>query len=654
MRAMRWGWIAPLFAILAMAVACGSRTGLFSGVEGDGESPDANGDATIDDGPTGDEVDAGDPDVVIIAKCVPKTCGDQGFQCGMNGDGCGDAINCGTCPPLEVCGAQAYSKCAAGPPCTPKNCQDLSFNCGAAGDGCGGALNCGICQYPDGCGAKGVPGKCGNSLPCTNLCTKQVACDAGTTTLTGKVIAGTLQQYGAADPIYNALDYVPNAALKAFAAGVACDHCGAEVSGEPLVATNTAADGTFTLSNVPVGANIPLVIQLGRWRRAVTIANVPACTTTALPTSLTRMPRNKNEGDIPKMAIATGNADGLECVLMKLGIDQAEFTQPNGSGRVHIYRANGANAGNGTPAMSALVSSSSTLANYDIVLLPCEGQPIAKQSSDQQNLIAYTSAGGRLFTTHYSYQWLYNASPFSNTASFNTGTMGQSNTTGVVDVSFVNGQALSTWLGIVGALSGPNQFPIVDPRFNINSVTSPSQRFVYDLNNGGLPLQYAFYTPVGQQPQNQCGRVVYSTFHVVSAMTNGQTFPAECNGASMTAQEKNLEFMLFDVANCIPTVSQTCTPLTCQNQNISCGPAGDGCGTPINCGACTSPQTCGGAVNFQCGVPDAGTCTPGMCGTFGFNCGSNGDGCGNVIACGTCTSPQTCGGGGKPSVCGGP
>lgn len=657
--------LALLLAMVAMAVACGSRTGLFDDFEADGGGSDGGGDVSIDQtvdgakdaGDATDEdggiiVDDGGLDVIVIGKCTPKSCQDQGFECGMNGDGCGNVINCGGCPAPEVCGAQAYAKCASGPPCKPKTCQDLGFNCGAAGDGCGGSLNCGICQYPDSCGSKGVPNQCGNPLPCTNLCLQQVACDAGTTTVTGKVIAGTPQQYGAADPVYNALVYVPNAALTPFKPGVSCDHCGAEVTGQPLVITNSAADGTFTLTNVPAGQNIPLVIQLGRWRRQVTIPNVAACTNTALAPSLTRMPRNQNEGDIPKMAIATGNADGIECVLMKMGIEQAEFTQPNANGRVHMYMANGANADAGTPPMSALVSSPQTLANYDMVLLPCEGQPLAKQPSDQQNMINYTSAGGRMFATHYSYQWLYNIAPFSTTASFNTSTQGQNNTTGVIDTSFVNGQALATWLGIVGALSGPNQIPIVEPRYNINSVTPPSQQFVYELGGNSLPLQYAFYTPVGSPPAQQCGRVVYSTFHVVSGLTGGKTFPAECSASPMTAQEKDLEFMLYDLANCIPTVPQNCTPKTCQQQGISCGPAGDGCGTSINCGSCTPPDTCGGATPFQCGVPDAGACTPGTCNSLGFDCGSNGDGCGSIINCGTCTLPQVCGGGGKPGVCG--
>jgi hypothetical protein len=659
---LRWRRITALLLAGAVAVACGSRTGLLADDLGDASTDggfDASADTTVDGTTDADpDADADAPDGfpdVIIAKCNPRSCADQDFECGINGDGCGNAIDCGNCPAPQVCGSQAYSKCAKGPPCVPKTCQDLGFNCGPAGDGCGGILQCGFCSFPDVCGGKGVPGNCGNSRPCTNLCQQQVTCDAGTTTVTGVVVAGTLPQYGAPDPIYNALVYVPNAPLAAFPQGVSCDHCGASVSGEPLVVASTAADGSFTLSNVPVGTNIPLVIQLGRWRRVVTIPNVAPCTNTALPRDLTRMPRNSNEGDIPKIAVATGNADGIECVLLKAGIDQAEFTQPSGSGRVNIFVANGSNAGAGTPPMSALVSSPSTLAKYDMVLLPCEAQPLTKAPSDQQNIVDYTAAGGRVFATHYSYTWLYNIAPFNTTANFNTSVSGSPSTTGVIDTSFTNGQALSTWMNTVGALTGPNQFAVQEPRFNIDAVLPPSQGFVYDLAGQNRPLQYAFYTPVAVPPAQQCGRVVYSTFHVVSNnLTTGTTFPAECRPGPMTPQERDLEFMLFDLANCIPSAPQNCTPRSCQAQGIACGPAGDGCGGQLSCGTCTPPQTCGGGTHFTCSVPDAGTCIPKTCKDQGFDCGANGDGCGGLLQCGTCVAPQICGGGGQPGKCGGP
>jgi hypothetical protein len=97
-----------------------------------------------------------------------------------------------------------------------------------------------------------------------------------------------------------------------------------------------------------------------------------------------------------------------------------------------------------------------------------------------------------------------------------------------------------------------------------------------------------------------------------------------------------------------------CPPKTCQQQNVSCGPAGDGCGNLIQCGTCPSGQTCGGGgVPGQCGASEAGSCVPLTCRQLGISCGPAGDGCGGLLQCGTCTAPQTCGGGGKPGQCGG-
>ena len=272
-------WVA--LALVALLVhACGSRTGLLV--------PGPGADASVD--VTTKDVVAPD---ARIATCKPVTCVSAGYTCGSNGDGCGNPIQCGTCPVPETCGVPGYSECGGGfglgpdggPICHPKTCVDLGFTCGPAADGCGGVLQCGICQFPDACGGGGVHGECGNTLPCTNLCLQQVACEGGTTSITGKVVAGTLPKFGPPDPIYDAIVYVPNAPVKPFAPGVQCSQCGGEVSGEPLVATQTAPDGTFTLVNVPVGADIPLVIQLGRWRRQITVPSVAACSTTALPTT---------------------------------------------------------------------------------------------------------------------------------------------------------------------------------------------------------------------------------------------------------------------------------------------------------------------------------------------------------------------------------
>ena len=74
----------------------------------------------------------------------------------------------------------------------------------------------------------------------------------------------------------------------------------------------------------------PLVIVSGRWRRQLAIPGTTACTNTALPANFAVMPQNQSQGDIPLIAIATGAADQAECVLLKMGISQSEFTDPGG------------------------------------------------------------------------------------------------------------------------------------------------------------------------------------------------------------------------------------------------------------------------------------------------------------------------------------
>jgi hypothetical protein len=45
--------------------------------------------------------------------------------------------------------------------CKPKTCADQGFKCGAQGDGCGNVLQCGSCTAPETCGGGGVPNTCG-------------------------------------------------------------------------------------------------------------------------------------------------------------------------------------------------------------------------------------------------------------------------------------------------------------------------------------------------------------------------------------------------------------------------------------------------------------------------------------------------------------
>jgi hypothetical protein len=73
---------------------------------------------------------------------------------------------------------------------------------------------------------------------------------------------------------------------------------------------------------------------------------------------------------------------------------------------------------------------------------------------------------------------------------------------------------------------------------------------MYGTNPATFPMHYTFNTPTTALPANQCGRVMFSDFHVNTGATGTGTFPKECNlgtGVKLTAQEKVLEFMLMDL-----------------------------------------------------------------------------------------------------------
>jgi hypothetical protein len=462
-------------------------------------------------------------------------------------------------------------------------------------------------------GDSGNPG--GGDGGCVNLACDIQPCPGvdGGTTLTGIVYDPSGQL-----PLYNAYVYVPNSTPQPFTDGVTCEACTSQLTGSPLAITLTNYLGAFTLNNVPVGSDIPLVIQIGHWRRQVTVPSVPACTATPVAASLTHMPQDHTQGDIPKMAISTGSADPFECLLLKMGIG-AEMKEAGQGGRVDYYAQYESGFLNGTPISSStphgtqLFDSLQTLEGYDIVILPCEGDAYTQASPAPQNIVDYTNDGGRLFTTHYGYQWLgtgYGFAPFPNTADWSVeGGTAPNNQTGLqvtLNQTFPKGQAFAEWLEANSAATN-GIFSIVQARYDVGTVTTtgtpsyvnPTTAWMFGDPSGNTtgapPNNYSwtphmtFNTPYEPPPLAdgdagiECGRVVYSDFHVTTddqtalcALDNTAcTFPMECKGGAYTAQEKALVFMLFDLSSCVQNNAQpppVCVPLggACTEQSQCC------------------------------------------------------------------------------------
>ena len=381
---------------------------------------------------------------------------------------------------------------------------------------------------------------------CTGLACQQQTCSGNQTT----TISGVVYAPNGTDPLPNVTVYVPNAPVDAFTPGVSCPIVGTPPSGAPLVGTTSNVDGSFTIGNMPVGANIPLVIVSGRWRRQLVIPSVAGCTNTALPNDFAVMPKNQSQGDIPKIAIATGSVDQVECVLRKVGIDDAEFTDASGSGRINMFLGNhssGARIDASTPTESSLMGNASVLNQYDVLMLPCQGSAITEQAQELANFIGFANAGGRIYSSHYSYDWMYKNPPFDTVVNW-AGNAGQyPDGIATVDTSFSAGQTLAQWLQLVGASTTLGQMAINTLRHDLNGVNPPTQSWL-TLNTTGNPvMQFVFDTPIGAQ--NQCGRVLFNEYHVENGSSSpAQSFPAECSTTTvMTPQEKLLEYMLFEL-----------------------------------------------------------------------------------------------------------
>jgi hypothetical protein len=404
-------------------------------------------------------------------------------------------------------------------------------------------------------GSSGTFGTGGNqdaAKPCSNLECQQAICPSSSeTTITGTVYApnGTL-------PIYNAIVYVPNTAVKPQSKGATCDKCGTVASGSPIVTTLSDASGKFKLERVPVGKNIPLVIQLGKWRRQIVVPEVTKCGETKLTdANLTRFPRNQTEGDMPKIAITTGQCDQLGCMLPKLGIDASEFgVDTDGDAKaIHVYESGGVFPKPGAATAKSFWSDVNKLKKYDVSVFSCEcsESPMSKDAAAFQAVTEYLALGGRVFTTDFQYTWYKNSSdPALQSVSNITGNAPNGNNPMHLNDTFPKGKALAQWLQ--GAFPGsPYGQVTADAVFdNFKNPVDPKKAQIWATGSpggtSGNARVFTVNTPVAAKPEEQCGKAVHIDAHV-----NGQDrFPTSCK-STLGQAEAMFAFFFFDLSSCI-------------------------------------------------------------------------------------------------------
>jgi hypothetical protein len=380
-------------------------------------------------------------------------------------------------------------------------------------------------------------------------------------------------------PLPNVLVYATTNPVAPLPSGVQCLTSNNSTPTGVVAYTFSAVDGSFELDNIPVNGTYTVVIQAGKWRRQFT-ETVGAGPVTGLAL---HMPADHTQGDIPMIAIATGSVDALECVLLQMGIAPTEFTDDNGTvnagGHIHLYKgssATGAEINGSTPSQSTLMTSSSLMNQYDMVMFPCQGNPNGQATATgATNLLNFANAGGRVFATHFSYAWLDPASPYASlfppVANWDLQQASPPDGTATVNTGFTDGAIMSQWLQNAGASTTAGQIQISTLRHDFNGVIPPTQSWL-TLNSGGTTadphptMQFTFNTPVAAAADQQCGRVVFNEYHVFNASTANAVFPSECpSSASMSAQAEMLEFALFDLSSfvtpvVVPTLSISFNP----------------------------------------------------------------------------------------------
>jgi hypothetical protein len=267
-----------------------------------------------------------------------------------------------------------------------------------------------------------------------------------------------------------------------------------------------------------------------------------------------------------------------------------------------------------TPSYRQLTASQAELDQYDAVLYACSGQADEEPVEDKARLFdpstssrSYISATGRVLLSHYAETWVRDQPPFDGLP-WSSNSDARPTLDARVDTSFARGQTLSEWLALPGvdALStaDPPRVGIANAYLQVASPLGdvPAQSWLTTADDSASAATLFWtYDPArvsGSYRFPTGGRVAFTSFHVPAAEIPGGTaagavFPEECSG-TVSTQDKLLAYVLFELTRCFPPSmlsagcgsGLTCQSLSCADQGIRCGPAGDGCGWQTDCGPC--------------------------------------------------------------------
>jgi hypothetical protein len=256
--------------------------------------------------------------------------------------------------------------------------------------------------------------------------------------------------------------------------------------------------------------------------------------------------------------------------------NNAEADGTKHTGANHFNQKNG---GATFPSTSQLFDAGK-LHDYDVLVFSCEGHKCdsIQTPAHVAQLVDFANEGGRVFLDHEHYNWLNHAdAPIESAAAFDhkdSDAIANPLTT-KINRTFPKGEAFAQWLHNVEASPKVGSLDIYTAKTSVSSLSSNrAQSWIYRDDDPTGFFYFTIGTPVAEKdddpPPEACGRVVFTDLHLSKAGGGDPTaidisdqntpFPDGCTTSDLSAQEKALEFMFFDLTSCVQQEDATPTP----------------------------------------------------------------------------------------------
>ncbi len=351
--------------------------------------------------------------------------------------------------------------------------------------------------------------------------------DAANTLMVDVKLSGAVYAPNGSLPLSNALVYLATEKPAAIPAGAYCDEC---VKLQDGTFTVSAADGKFELATQLPKGKVYLVVQKGQFRRVreIAIEDAGDVDVSKDDTTLPGKPDPAKGDDTPKMVVLKDDTDfdPIDESLKKLGITQFDVLEDR-----------------------ALLEDETALMKYHVVFIPCgnEADPKSTSPTAKANLQKYVESGGKLYVTDWSYEFVRQPFPGWITWDGETSTVGSAATGDEWDApATAVDQGLADWLAATGdatftvegnwtTISSVNTMPGKDPKGADVDIT-PKVWVTGQKAGATRPTTVSF--------ENQCGRVLFSTYHTEGALGGS-------GNSALTAQEKALLYVLLEVGVCV-------------------------------------------------------------------------------------------------------